>query len=60
MKVPELAPQSTIDKNPIWKTHVEATKNVPEATVDDIVWADAIIFSTPTRFGGMASQMKQF
>lgn len=23
-------------------------------------WADAIIFSTPTRFGVMASQMKQF
>jgi NAD(P)H dehydrogenase (quinone) len=39
---------------------VEATKNIPVATVDDLDWADAIIFSTPTRFGVMASQMKQF
>lgn len=60
LKVPELAPQSVIEKNPIWKAHVEATKDVPEATVNDIEWADAIIFSTPTRFGNMASQMKQF
>lgn len=60
LKVPELAPQSVIDKNPVWKAHVEATKYVPEATVDDLEWADAIIFSTPTRFGNMASQMKQF
>jgi NAD(P)H dehydrogenase (quinone) len=59
-KVPELAPQAAIEGNPAWKAHLEATKNVPEVTPDDIVWADAIIFSTPTRFGNMASQMKQF
>lgn len=60
LKVHELAPQSVIDKNPSWKAHIEATKDVPEATLSDIEWADAIIFSTPTRFGNMASQMKQF
>jgi NAD(P)H dehydrogenase (quinone) len=59
-KVQELAPQSVIDGNPAWKAHVEATKDIPVVTPDDIVWADAIIFSTPTRFGNMASQMKQF
>ena len=59
-KVQELAPQSVIDGNPAWKAHVEATQNIPVATPDDIVWADAIIFSTPTRFGNVASQMKQF
>lgn len=59
-KVHELAPQSVIDSNPAWKAHVEATKDVPEATTADLEWADAIIFSTPTRFGNMASQMKQF
>src|SRR5699024_11148778 len=36
------------------------TKDIPVATSDDIEWADAIIFSTPTRFGNMPSQMKQF
>ncbi|BFH68790.1 MAG: NAD(P)H:quinone oxidoreductase [Paenibacillus dendritiformis] len=59
-KVPELASQSVINGNPAWKAHVEATQNVPVVTPDDILWADAVIFSTPTRFGTMASQMKQF
>ena len=43
-----------------WKAHVEATKDVPVATSADLEWADAIIFSIPTRFGNMPSQMKQF
>jgi NAD(P)H dehydrogenase (quinone) len=60
LKVAELAPQSAIEENPAWKATVEATKDIPVATVDDLDWADAIIFSTPTRFGVMASQMKQF
>jgi len=60
LRVRELAPQSVIDSNPVWKAHLEATKDIPEATTDDLDWADAIIFSTPTRYGVMASQMKQF
>lgn len=60
LKVPELAPQSVIDENQGWKAHVEATKNVPEVTLNDLEWADAIIFSVPTRFGNMPAQMKQF
>lgn len=60
VKVPELAPQAVIDENPAWKSHVEATADVPEATSDDVEWADAIIFSMPTRFGNMPAQMKQF
>jgi len=59
-KVPELAPESVIQSNEVWKATVEATKDVPEATSADIEWADAIIFSVPTRFGNVASQMKQF
>lgn len=60
LKVQELAPQSVIDRNPTWKATVEATKDVPLATAEELEWADAIIFSTPTRFGVMAAQMKQF
>jgi len=59
-KVPELAPQSAIEGNPVWKATVEKTKDVPEVKLDDLEWADAIIFSVPTRFGNMPSQMKQF
>jgi len=60
LKVPETAPQAAIESNPAWKAHVEATKDVPEVKVEDLEWADAIIFSVPTRFGNMPSQMKQF
>lgn len=60
LKVQELAPQSVIDANETWKSTVEATKDVPVAASEDLEWADAIIFSVPTRFGNMPSQMKQF
>ena len=60
LKVQELAPESVIEGNPAWKATVEATKDVPVASSEDIEWADALIFSTPTRFGNVPSQMKQF
>ena len=60
VRVPENAPQAAIDGNPAWKAHAEATKDVPEVELADLEWADAIIFSVPTRFGNMASQMRQF
>ncbi len=60
LKVEELAPQSAIDGNEGWKATVDATKDIPVATSEDIIWADSIIFSAPTRFGNIASQMKQF
>lgn len=42
---------------------LDAQKNmshIPIATVDDLAKADAIIFGTPTRFGNMCGQMRQF
>lgn len=60
LKVQELAPQSVIDSDPGWKSNQEATAEIPEASSSDLDWADAVIFSSPTRFGAMASQMKQF
>lgn len=60
LKVQELAPDSIIEGNEVWKATVEATKDVPVATGDDLEWADAIIFSMPTRFGNVPSQIKQF
>ncbi len=59
-KVRELAPPEAIASNPAWQAHVEATKDVPEATLEDLDWADAFIFSVPSRFGNLPSQMKQF
>ncbi|GAJ98016.1 Trp repressor binding protein [Geomicrobium sp. JCM 19055] len=60
VKVPELAPMAAIESNPAWKAHYEATQDVPEATMDDLDWADAIIWSVPTRFGNVPGQVKQY
>jgi NAD(P)H dehydrogenase (quinone) len=60
LKVPELAPQAAIDSNPAWRAHVDATSDVPEVKLEDLEWADAIVFSIPTRFGNMPGQVKQF
>ena len=38
----------------------KAMSRIPVATVNDLVSADAIIFGTPTRFGNMCGQMRQF
>lgn len=37
-----------------------AQQHLPEATLDDLRWADGIVWGTPTRYGNMAAQMKQF
>ncbi|MCG3087896.1 NAD(P)H:quinone oxidoreductase [Sporosarcina cyprini] len=60
LKAAETAPQAAIESNPAWKANVEATKDVPEVKPEDLEWADAIIFSVPTRFGNMPGQMKNF
>ncbi|SMO71273.1 NAD(P)H:quinone oxidoreductase [Melghirimyces algeriensis] len=38
----------------------EAQADIPEATQEDLTWADGIIWGVPTRFGLMPAQMKQF
>lgn len=58
-QVPETLPQDVLAK----MGALEAKKlqaAVPLATVDDLVKADALLFGTPTRFGGMCGQMRQF
>ncbi|WP_043239479.1 NAD(P)H:quinone oxidoreductase [Streptomyces violaceusniger] len=60
LKAAELAPQAAIDSNPAWAANAAATADILDATPDDIEWADAVIFGSPTRFGNIASQLKQF
>lgn len=59
-KVAELAPPHAIDANPVWRQHTEATADVAEASLDDLAWADVVLFGTPTRFGSPASQLQAF
>lgn len=56
----ETAPAAAIASNAGWKAFREAHEGDPAPSADDIVWADAVVFGTPTRFGNMASQLKAF
>ena len=59
-KVRELAPAEAIAGNEGWAAHARQTQDLPEATLEDLEWADVVIFGTPTRFGLPAAQLKQF
>lgn len=60
LKVKETAPDELWGNNPVWKQHIEETSGIAEATNEDLEWADAIIFGSPTRYGLPAAQMKAF
>ncbi|MCK9463252.1 MAG: NAD(P)H:quinone oxidoreductase [Proteobacteria bacterium] len=58
-RVPETLPAGVIDA--LGATEAQkAFAGVPLAVVDDLADAGAIVFGTPTRFGNMAGQMRQF
>jgi NAD(P)H dehydrogenase (quinone) len=46
--------------NPAWTSKYLATKDLLAASGDDILWADAVIFGSPTRFGSPAAQFRAF
>ncbi len=54
-RVPELVPTDLAQKS-----HFKLDQAAPVATVDELPSYDAIIVGTPTRFGNMAAQMKNF
>ncbi|MDN5788167.1 NAD(P)H:quinone oxidoreductase type IV, partial [Pseudorhodobacter sp.] len=60
LKAPETAPDSAVNSQGAWQAHAEKTADVPAATAADMEWANAYLFSAPTRFGIMASQMRAF
>ncbi|MCE6994949.1 NAD(P)H:quinone oxidoreductase [Saccharothrix sp. S26] len=59
-KVAETAPQEAIASNPAWAQHVQDSADVVQAAHDDLDWADAVLFGTPTRFGNPSSQLRAF
>ena len=60
LKVRELAPEDVVRQSEGWSKHYDETQNVPIAGNDDLEWADAIIFGTPTRYGLPSAQLKNF
>ncbi len=59
LQVPELVPQEVLEKTGAAKARA-AFAHVPVAVPERLAEADAIIFGTPTRFGNMCAQMKNF
>ncbi len=54
-RVPELVPREVAEQS-----HFKLDQTAPVATVDELPSYDAIIVGTPTRFGNMTAQMKNF
>jgi len=58
-RVPETLPVEVLEKMGAVEAQ-QSMSNVPICTVDELASADAVIFGTPTRFGNMCGQMRQF
>ena len=58
-RVPETLPDEVLEKMGALESQ-KAFADIPVCTVDELGQADAIIFGTPTRFGNMCGQMRQF
>jgi multimeric flavodoxin WrbA len=58
--VEELASELLISQNQYSGRHRSIVSDEPVATLDDLEWADGVAFGTPTRFGNVAAQLKQF
>lgn len=57
-QVEELIPQDRW--NDVMKKVKDELRDIPIATMDDLAWADGIAFGTPTRYGNMSAQMKEY
>lgn len=58
-QVPELVPDATLEASGA-KAARKAFAHIPVAKPDQLAEADALIFGTPTRFGNMCGQMRNF
>lgn len=60
LKVRETVPPEVVNTQEAWSIHAERTAHVPVASTQDMEWANAYLFSAPTRFGVVASQLRSF
>ena len=52
--------QETVPEELAIQSHYKLDQKAPIATVEELAEYDAVIFGTPTRYGNMAAQMKNF
>lgn len=58
-QVPELVPEDVLEKSGA-RAARSAFQDIPIIKPEQLADADAILFGTPTRFGNMAAQMRNF
>ena len=58
-RVPETLPEGVLEQMGAVDAQ-KAFSHIPVCSVDELAAADAVIFGTPTRFGNMCGQMRQF
>jgi NAD(P)H dehydrogenase (quinone) len=59
-RVAETAPAEVVASQDAWKAQADRAADIPVATPEDMDWANAYLFSAPTRFGQAPSQLRAF
>ena len=59
-RIAETAPAEVVASQDAWKAQADRAADIPVATPEDMEWANAYLFSTPTRFGQATSQLRAF
>ncbi|HTJ02681.1 MAG TPA: NAD(P)H:quinone oxidoreductase [Methylovirgula sp.] len=60
-RVREFVGPEVMAQAPGWQESADAMNaRYPAPTADDAVWADAVIFGTPTRFGNTSAELKAY
>jgi NAD(P)H dehydrogenase (quinone) len=59
-RIAETAPADVIASQDAWKAQFDKMQDIPEASADDMEWANGYFFISPTRFGTVASQVRAF
>lgn len=60
LRIAETAPEAVVNTQEGWKAQAAKAAVLPVATPADMEWANAYLFSAPTRFGGAPSQLRAF
>ena len=58
LRIPETAPEEAVQSQEAWVEQVRRVSDLPAVSHDDLLWADGIWLSAPTRFGGQTSQVR--
>lgn len=60
LRVAETVPEAVVNGQEGWKAAAAAQAKVAVASPGDLEWCNAMLFSTPTRFGQASSQMRSY